>query len=159
MIRALHTVGLHLYLNPHFHIPTSLMYKTRHHHVCWSKANHFICSVLTVCMTEEVQNQLRHLPTASEIWSESQHLYVNTTATDWTLTIAFIVMTHYTDGEDIAAHITKMKGYHRDLVLMQHNIDDELFVCFLWISMPTSWNYVFAALPDQYSSAEVEQHI
>ena len=110
-------------------------------------------------MTEEVQNQLRHLPTASEIWSESQHLYVNTTATDWTLTIAFIVMTHYTDGEDIAAHIAKMKGYHRDLVLMQHNIDDELFVCFLWISMPTSWNYVFAALPDQYSSAEVEQHI
>ncbi|KIM58041.1 hypothetical protein SCLCIDRAFT_16854 [Scleroderma citrinum Foug A] len=159
IIRALHTVGLHLYLNPHFHIPTSLTYETRHHHVRWSKANHFVCSILTACMTEEVQNQLGHLPTASEIWSEAQHLYVKTTTTDWTLTITSIVTTHYTDGKDIAAHIAKMKGYCRDLVLMQRDINDELFTCFLRISMPTSWNYVFAALPDQYSSAEVERHI
>jgi len=131
IIRALHTVGLHMYLSPDFHAPASLTYDTRHHHVRWSKANHFVCSVLTACMSEEVQNQLGHLPTTSEIWVEAQRLYANTTTTDWTLTITSMVTTHHTDGEDIATHIAKMKTYCRDLILMQHDIDDELFACFL----------------------------
>ena len=120
-----------MYLSPDFHAPASLTYDTRHHRVRWSKANHFVCSVLTACMSEEVQNQLGHLPTTSEIWVEAQRLYANTTTTDWTLTITSMVTTHHTDGEDIATHIAKMKTYCRDLILMQHDIDDELFACFL----------------------------
>lgn len=76
--------------------------------------------------------------------------------TDWTLIITALVTTRYTDGEDAAAHITKMKTYRCDLLMMQRDIDDELFACFLCISMPSSWNYVFAALPEHYTSAEVE---
>jgi len=95
----------------------------------------------------------------SELWAEAQCLYANTTAMDWTLTITSMVTTRHTDGEDIATHIAKMKTYCHDLILMQRDIDDELFACFLRISMPTTWNYVFAALPDHYSSAEVEWHI
>jgi len=96
---------------------------------------------------------------AAEIWMEARRLYMGTTATNWTLTITTLVSTHYTDGEDVLAHITKMKSYCRDLLLMQHNIDNELFACFLRISMPSSWNYIFAALPEHYMSAEVEQRI
>ena len=131
IIRVLHTVGLHMYLSPDFHAPASLTYDTRHHHVHWSKVNDFICSVLTACMSEEVQNQLRHLPTTLEIWVEAQRLYANTTTMDWTLTITLMVTTHHTDSKDIATHIAKMKTYRRDLILMQHDINDELFACFL----------------------------
>ena len=90
---------------------------------------------------------------------EARRLYVNTTATDWTLTITALVTTHYTDGEDINAHITKMQGHCQDLVMMQRDIDDKLFACYLRISMPSTWNYIFAALPDHYTSAEVERRI
>ncbi|KIM61294.1 hypothetical protein SCLCIDRAFT_9454 [Scleroderma citrinum Foug A] len=62
-------------------------------------------------MSEEVQNQIRHLYRASDIWMEACHLYANMTATDWTLTITALVTTRYTDGEDINAHITKMQGH------------------------------------------------
>ena len=81
------------------------------------------------------------------------------TATDWTLTITALVTTCYTDSEDINTHITKMQGHCQDLVMMQHDIDDKLFACYLCISMPSTWNYVFAALPDHYTSAEVEWYI
>ena len=43
--------------------------------------------------------------------------------------------------------------------MMNRNIDDDLFTCFVRISMPASWNYVFARLPDKYTSSEVEHHI
>jgi len=131
IIRALHTVGLHMYLSPDFHAPASLTYDTRYHRMHWSKVNHFVCSVLTACMSEEVQNQLGHLPTTLEIWAEAQRLYANTTTMDWTLTITLMVTTHHTDSKDIATHIAKMKTYRRDLILMQHDINDELFACFL----------------------------
>ncbi|KIM64463.1 hypothetical protein SCLCIDRAFT_8511 [Scleroderma citrinum Foug A] len=65
----------------------------------------------------------------------------------------------HTDGEDINAHITKMQGHRHDLVMMQRDIDNELFACYLRISMPSTWNYVFTALPDHYTSAKVEQRI
>ena len=156
MLRTLQTVSLHTYLDSDFTIPTSNTEDTKHHAVCWRKANLFVCSVLTAAMTEEKQHEIGHLPTAAEIWTEAHHLYMGSTATDWTLTIMALVTTHYNDGEDATVHITKMKTYHHDLLFMQRNIDDELFACFLCISMPSSWNYVFAALPEHYTSAEVE---
>ena len=90
------------------------------------------------------------------MWEEAKRLYSGTTAMDWTLTVTTIITTHYTDGEDVSAHITKMKGYRRNLILMQQDLADELFACFLCISMPSTWNYVFAALPDHYNMTEVE---
>ena len=159
ILRALQTISLHVYLASSFQPPTGTAVHTRHHPVRWGKVNHFVTSVLSATMSEEVQNQIRHLYRASDIWMEARRLYVNTTATDWTLTITALVTTHYTDGEDINAHITKMQGHHRDLVMMQCDIDDELFACYLRISMPSTWNYVFAALPDHYTSAEVEWRI
>ena len=92
----------------------------------------------------------------AEMWAEAWCLYAGTTTMDWTLTITALVTTHYTDSEDVTEHIAKMKAYCCDLILMQHDIADKLFVCFLCISMPSTWNYVFAALPDYYTSAEVE---
>ena len=159
MLRALQTISLHTYLDSNFTIPTSNMEDTKHHAVCWRKANLFVCSVLTAAMTEEKQHEIGHLPTAAEIWTEAHCLYMGLTATDWTLTITALMTTCYNDGEDATVHITKMKTYHCDLLFMQRNIDNELFACFLHISMPLSWNYVFAALPEHYTSAEVEQHI
>ena len=65
----------------------------------------------------------------------------------------------FVDREDPTIHITKMKGYRHDLMLMNHNLEDGLFTCFLCISMPPTWNYVFAGLPQLYTSAEVECQI
>ncbi|OSX59045.1 hypothetical protein POSPLADRAFT_1049185 [Postia placenta MAD-698-R-SB12] len=69
------------------------------------------------------------------------------------------IINQFDDGEDLIAHIAKMKEYHRNLILMSRNIDDELFACFLRISMPALWNYVFAALPDRYTLEEIERHM
>ncbi|KIJ61053.1 hypothetical protein HYDPIDRAFT_31762 [Hydnomerulius pinastri MD-312] len=110
-------------------------------------------------MSEEVMTQLAHYETAWQIWDEARRLYAGTTVTDWTLTIASLVNTKLKDGEDVAAHIAKMKGYQRDIILMNRDIDDELFACFLRLSMPPSWNIAFAALPDRYASSEVERRI
>src|SRR6202790_3374231 len=52
-----------------------------------------------------------------------------------------------------------MKGFHCDLMLMDRDLENGLFACFLRISMPPSWNYVFAGLPQMYTSAEVECRI
>lgn len=154
MLHALQAVSLHVYLSPLFQEPTGGTADTRHHPVRWGKANNFVCSVLTASMTEAVQTQVGHLYTAAGIWSEVRRLYANTTAT-----ITALVTTRYIDGEDVNAHIAKMKGYRHYLSLMQRDIDDELFACFLRISMPPTWNCVFATLPDHYSSTEVEQRI
>ena len=51
------------------------------------------------------------------------------------------------------------EGLRRDLTLMGRDIDDGLFACFLRISMPPTWNYVFAGLPNNYTSAEVERQV
>jgi len=96
---------------------------------------------------------------AKEIWKEARHLFSGQTLTDWMLTISSMVTTKFIDGEDISMHIAKMKSYHRDLIMMNRNIDDDLFACFVRISMPASWNYVFARLPDKYTSSEVERCI
>ena len=156
MLCALQTVSLHTYLDPDFTIPTSDTEDTKHHAICWWKANLFVCLVLTAAMMEEKQHEIGHLPMAAEIWMEAHRLYMGSMVTDWTLTIMALVTSHYNDGEDATAHITKMKTYHHDLLFMQHDIDDELFACFLHISMPLSWNYVFAALLEHYTSAKVE---
>jgi len=65
----------------------------------------------------------------------------------------------FVDGEDPATHIAKMKGYRHDLMLMNCDLDDSLFTCFLRILMPLTWNYIFARLPQLYTSAKVEHQI
>ena len=88
---------------------------------------------ITAAMMEEKQHEIGHLPMAAEIWMEARRLYMGSTVTDWTLTIMALVTSHYNDGEDATAHITKMKTYCRDLLFMQRDIDNELFACFLHI--------------------------
>jgi hypothetical protein len=107
-------------------------------------------------MTEEAVYQIGHFPEALAIWKEARCLFTGQMLMDWTLIITGMVTTRYNDGDDLPAHIMHMKAYHCDLILMQHDIKDELFVCFLRISMPPTWNYVFAGLPDHYTSMEVE---
>ncbi|TFY63604.1 hypothetical protein EVJ58_g3163 [Rhodofomes roseus] len=118
-----------------------------------------IRAILNANMTEEVLAQIGYLKNAASIWAEARRLYAGQSSTDWTMTITNLVTTRYADGQDLLAHIAKMKGFRRDLILMNRDIDDELYACFLRISMPTSWNYVFAGLPDRYSSQEVERRL
>ena len=153
------SLSLHTYLYPDFTIPTSDMENTKHHAVHWWKANLFVCSVLTVAIMEEKQHDIGHLPMAAEIWMEACHLYIDSMVTDWTSIIMVLMTTCYNNGKDVTVHITKMKTYCHDLLFMQHDIDDELFTCFLCIFMPSSWNYVFTALLEHYTSAKVEWHI
>jgi len=125
----------------------------------WCHMDAMVQSVLTVNMTKEVVCQVGHLQMAEEIWKEARHLFGGQTLTNWMLTISSMVTMKFVDGEDVSAHITKMKSYHQDLIMMNRNIDNDLFACFVCISMPASWNYVFAGLPDKYTSSEVERRI
>ena len=125
----------------------------------WRAANALVRSILVTNMAEEVAVQMSHLRNAAEIWNEARRLFSGQTMTDFTLTITSLVTSKFVDGEDPAAHIAKMKGYRRDLMLMNRDLDDSLFACFLRISMPPNWNYVFAGLPQFYTSAEVERRI
>ena len=108
-------------------------------------------------MLEEIVVQVLHLKNAVDIWKEAEHLFAGQTVTDFTLTITSLITTKYVDGEDIPAHIAKMKGFRCNLTLMGKDLNDGLLGCFLRISMPPTWNYVFASLPNDYTSAEVEQ--
>ena len=102
---------------------------------------------------------MSHLRSTHEIWGEARCLFSGQTMMDFTLTITSLVTTKYVDGEDVAVHIAKMKGFHRDLMLMNRDLEDGLFACFLRISMPPTWNYVFAGLPQMYTSTEVERRV
>ena len=123
----------------------------------WRAVNALVCSILVTNMSEEIVVQVSHLKVVKDIWDKAKCLFSGQTLTDFTLTITALVTTKYVDGEDVTTHLVKMKGLRRDLTLMGHNIDDGPFVCFLRISMPPTWNYVFAGLPNNYMSAEVEQ--
>ena len=107
-------------------------------------------------MSERIVVQVSHLKNVVDIWKEAKHLFAGQTVTDFTLTITSLVTTKYVDGEDIPAHIAKMKGFQHDLTLMGKDLDNGLFGCFLRISMPPIWIYVFAGLPNDYTSAKVE---
>ena len=150
-------MSLHTYLNPTF-LPSPIT-QNRVEYIRWNWANDFVCSVLTSRMASEAQTQLGHLTSAAKMWTKARHLYVDTTATDWILTITALVTTRHTDGEDATEHIAKMKALCRDLILMNHDIPDKLFACFLCISMPPSWNHVFSALPEHYTSIKIERRI
>jgi transposase InsO family protein len=125
----------------------------------WIKANALVRSILTANMTEEVIGQIGHIKKSSGIWSEATRLFAGQTLTDWTLLITSLISTKYQEGEDVTVHIAKMRSYRRDLILMRRDIDDTLFAAFIRISMPQSWNYVFAGLPARYTSVEVEHRI
>lgn len=125
----------------------------------WQAANALVRSILVTNMSEDIVVQISHIKLASEIWSEARCLFSGQTITDFTLTITSLVTTKYVNGEDIPAHLAKIKGYRHDLTLMGRDIDDGLFACFMRISMPRTWNYVFAGLPNDYTSAEVERRI
>ena len=108
-------------------------------------------------MSEEIVVQVSHLKVAKDIWDEVKCLFSGQTLMDFTLMITALVTTKYVDSEDVTTHLAKMKGLRHDLTLMGCNTDDGPFMCFLRISMPPTWNYVFAGLPNNYTSAEVEQ--
>ena len=125
----------------------------------WHTTNSLIRSILITNMTKEVAIQMSHLKITSEVWDKAQRLFSGQTMTDFTLTIMFLITLKYVDGEDPAAHIVKMWGLHWDLMLMNRDIDNGLFACFLWISMLPSWNYIFSGLPQAYTSAKIERWI
>jgi hypothetical protein len=127
--------------------------------VNWECTNALVRSILTTNMDDEIVSQIGHHAIASEIWIEARRLFSGQTITDWTMTITALVTTRYVEGEDLLAHVAKMKALRRDLILMDRNIEDDMFACYLRISMPPTWNYVFAGLPAKYTSAEVERRI
>ena len=125
----------------------------------WKKVDALVRIILINAMEESVNAQLSHLTTAAEIWAEARRLFAGQTITDYMLTITNLVTAKYEEGEDVTEHIAKFKTWRRDLILMQRDIPDDLYACFLRISMPAAWNYVFAGLPAKYTSAEVERRI
>ena len=152
---SLDTIDLGGYINgnimPHTLLQSDYSY--------WWAANALIQSILVTNMSEEIVVQVSHLKNMVDIWKEAKCLFAGRTVTDFTLTITSLVTTKYVDGKDIPAHIAKMKGFWCDLTLMGKDLDNGLFGCFLRISMPPTWNYIFAGLPNDYMSAKVKQWI
>jgi hypothetical protein len=125
----------------------------------WKKANACVQLILINTMEESVNAQLSHLTSAKAIWDEARRLFARQTITDYTMTITNLVTTKYQEDEDIMEHIAKFRGWKRDLQMMARDIPDDLFACFLQISMPLSWNYVFTGLPTRYTAEEIERRI
>ncbi|GBE87258.1 Retrovirus-related Pol polyprotein from transposon TNT 1-94 [Sparassis crispa] len=125
----------------------------------WKHANACVRLILASNMTEEVVSQISHLTVAAQVWQEVRRLFAGETLTDWTLLITSLITMKYADGEDLTLHIAKMKAYRRDLILMSRNIPDDLYACFIRISMPQSWNYVFSGLSQYYTSSEIERRL
>ena len=125
----------------------------------WHTTNLLVRSILITNMTKEVAIQMSHLKIVSEVWDKAQRLFSGQTMKKFTLTITSLITLKYVDGEDPAAYIVKMQGLRQDLMLMNRDIDDGLFACFLQILMLPSWNYVFSGLPQAYTSAEVKCQI
>jgi hypothetical protein len=149
---TLDTIDLLSYINGSIntHYPQHMKYEN------WRTANALVHSILIMNMLEEAAIQMSHLQNTRDIWQEVKCLFSGQTMTDYTLTITSLVTTKNVNGEDPTAHIMKMKTFQHDLQLMSHDINNGLFACFLHISMPPTWNYMFSSLPNSYSSAEVE---
>lgn len=125
----------------------------------WKHANAQVRSILTNNMTPEIVHQMINIKDAYDIWNEVRKLFAGQTVTDWTITVISLMNTKFVEGEDVSIHIAKMKDLRNNLILMNRNLDDDLFACFLRASMPPTWNYVFSGLPQRYMSAEIERRI
>jgi hypothetical protein len=66
-------------------------------------------------MAEKVVNQVGHFNEAKEVWEEARCLYSGQTITNWTMIIASLVTTNFTDGEDLTTHILQMRPDHDGL--------------------------------------------
>ena len=125
----------------------------------WRQADLTVQTVLLTNMEPGLVSQLDAETTAAEAWRDIKRLFAGQTTADYTLTMANLITTKY-DGEgDVIEHLMKMKGYRRDLILMNRDVPDEIFACFLRLSMPQEWNYVFAGLVDPYTPKDVESRI
>jgi transposase InsO family protein len=126
----------------------------------WKQTDMLVQGVLITNMEPEIISQLDTDLSSHELWTETRRIFAGQTMADYTLTISSLINTKYGGGEDdVIEHLTKMKRFRRDLILMNRDIDDAVFACFLRLSMPPDWNYVFAGLVDPYTSKEVETRI
>ena len=122
----------------------------------WQAANTLVWLILVTNMMEEIVVQVLHLKMATNIWNGAKYLFSGQTIMDFMLTITLLITMKYVDGKYIPTHLAKMRGFQHKLTLMGKDLNDELFGCFLRISMPSTWNYIFASLPNNYMSAKVE---
>lgn len=125
----------------------------------WRKADLMVWSILMSSLSNELIPQIGHLPTSAKIWHEAYHICTGQSIMDFTLTIFKLIHTPYTNEDNIAKHIAKMQELCQHLVMLGHNLSDNLFAVFLWLLMPQDWNYMFAGLPEGYDSNEIECHI
>jgi hypothetical protein len=125
----------------------------------WMRADAVVKSILTNSMTEAYIIQMGSMDTAQEIWREARRLLSGQTITDWTLCLAKLTQTHYSEGEDVIDHLSKFRRVRQDMILMERPLPEDVFAGLLRISFPETWNYVFAALPDPYTPEDVEKRI
>src|SRR5436190_7648381 len=146
---ALTSAGLFVYCNGDLPEPSDPGQQ-----IYWKQADMVVQSALLTNMEPDVINQLDTALTSAQFWTETKNLYAGQSIADYTLTMSNLINTKYSDDQDVLEHITKLKRYHRDLILMNRDVPDDVFACFFRISMPPEWNYVFAGLIDPYKSKD-----
>lgn len=122
-------------------------------------ARNLVRTILVFNMAPDTVPRFSLMKTPDEIWKEAARLYSAQTSADFTRLITSLITTKYVEGEDIKAHLAKMNGFLRDIFIMGRDLPDDVYATFLRLSLPPSWNFVFAGLPDPYTSAQVEQKI
>src|ERR1700722_6916778 len=127
------------------------------HAESWQQADLMVQGILFSNMEPEIIGQIDQGLKSADIWREIRRLFAPQTMADYTLTISNLINTKYVDtDQDVTEHVAKLKRYRRDLILMNRNLPDEVFACFLRLSMPSEWNY---GLSDPYMSKKVEARI
>ncbi len=129
---ALRSIGIFGYCDGSIALPTDVGEQ-----IYWRQADMAVQGVLLTNMEDDIITQLDMGIPSKELWIEIKHLFAGQTMADYTLTISNLINTKYGGGdEDVIEHITKMKRFHQDLILMGRDIDDQIFACFLRLSMP-----------------------
>jgi hypothetical protein len=90
-----------------------------------------IQGVLLMNMEPEIIVQINSGIMAAQFWVEIKRLYAGQSSADFTLVFSNLFNTRCTEEQDPIEHITKFKGYRRELILMGRDIPDDIFACYV----------------------------
>lgn len=124
----------------------------------WDRRDNYLQSMITIKLSDDVLTSLMVYdpPTSAELWKRLRTISRLKSGYSYLQAVANLTSTKYVDGDDVRDHILKMEFFRNQIICFDdRKIPDELFACFLRLSMPQSWNTAFLALPDSHTSIDV----
>jgi hypothetical protein len=138
--------------------PLNLLW-TADEQAVWVRTDAFVTNVLLNNMEDELVTLCGECSTAAETWSTLRQQFGVAGSTGLINIIIQLINTKYKVGDDITSHINTFRGLRREANLINQPVADELIAIFLRLSMPSTWDSAFAALPETITTAEIERRL